>query len=367
MTTIPAEKPVIKAIDLFCGAGGLTHGLLKSKIPVVAGFDVDPDCKYAYEYNNKIPYIEKDVAELTGEQLKKYYEGANITVLAGCAPCQPFSSYTNNKDERKDWGLVKSFARLIEEVQPTIVTMENVPGLAHHKVYQEFKEVLSRNGYYFDIKERLFCPEYGIPQRRTRFVLLASKLGEIKLISPTHKKGNFKIVKQVIENLEAIKAGEISKKDPLHQAVNLGELNLRRIRSSVPGGSWRNDWSDDLKPDCYKKKTGESYGSVYGRMRWDEPAPTMTTQCFGYGNGRFGHPSQDRAISLREAALFQTFPKGYRFTKPKEKINISKVGRMIGNAVPVDLGKVVGKSIVKHLSQFRLEECNYDWSSRENS
>ncbi len=136
--------------------------------------------------------------------------------------------------------------------------------------------------------------------------------------------------------------------DSLHHACRLSALNLRRIRVSTPGGTWR-DWDQSLLANCHRKKTGETYPSVYGRMEWDAPSPTITTQCFGYGNGRFGHPEQDRAITLREAAILQTFPDSYKFLPEGEKVKFSLLGRLIGNAVPVRLGEVIAETFRKHV------------------
>ena len=126
---------------------------------------------------------------------------------------------------------------------------------------------------------------------------------------------------------------------------------MSRIKASRPGGTWR-DWPPDLQAACHQKKSGETYPSVYGRMAWDDVAPTITTQCFGYGSGRFGHPEQDRAISLREAAMLQTFPRRYKFVEPNDPVRFSKFGRLIGNAVPVRLGQHIGRSILEHAMEY---------------
>lgn len=179
-------------------------------------------------------------------------------------------------------------------------------------------------------------------------MLFASKFGEIEIVAATHSPDQYRTVRDAIGHLEPLEAGQTSEKDPLHRASRLSELNLRRIRASVPGGTWR-DWDDELVAGCHKKESGRGYASVYGRMQWDEPSPTITAQCYGFGNGRFGHPEQDRAISLREAALLQTFPEDYQFVPPEDPHYITVIGRLIGNAVPVDLGRVIAKSIKRHL------------------
>jgi len=233
--------------------------------------------------------------------------------------------------------------------------MENVPGLIYHRVFKDFVSNLERTDYdvHYEIVD---CAEYGIPQSRRRLVLLASKLGNIRLLTPKELRARKKTVRDAIGELPALMAGEAYIEDPLHQCCGLSPLNLQRIRASSAGGSWR-DWDEDMVADCHKRATGKTYGSVYGRMSWSEPAPTITTQFFGFGNGRFGHPEQDRALSLREGAMLQGFPKKYKFIPPGQVISKKSVGRLIGNAVPVGLAETIGKSIVVHLKE--VEGGNY--------
>lgn len=337
----------IEAVDLFCGVGGLTAGLIKSGIKVKAGYDIANECRFAYEHNNNAIFVHKDVAEVTASEISSWYSKGSVRLLAGCAPCQPFSTYNQGKDTSTDkkWPLLYHFSRLIREVNPELVTMENVPEVIKHKVYQDFISELINQGYSIFAQE-VSCVDYGIPQTRKRHVVLASKLGKVSLIPKTHEKPV--TVLDTIGDLEELKAGEISQADPLHKAARLSDINLKRIQVSQPGGSWR-DWPEELRADCHKKDSGRSYPSVYGRMEWDKPAPTMTTLCYGFGNGRFGHPVQDRGISLREAALLQTFPKNYQFAESNKLSTFKSVGRMIGNAVPVRLGEVIGLSLRSHL------------------
>lgn len=341
----------IAAIDLFCGAGGLTHGLIKQSVVVKAGFDIDPVCQYAFEHNNNAPFVLKDVATVTGEEIKAFFKANEITVLAGCAPCQPFSKYTQGTDTTKDkkWPMLYEFARIIEEVLPDVVTMENVPQVKKHKVYKDFEKKLEELDYHVS-SHVVFCPDYGIPQTRHRLVLLASRLGPIELIKPTRKPENYKTVKQTIGKLPAVKHGTGNQNDPLHVASRLSETNFKRIKASKPDGSWL-DWDENLVADCHKKEGRATYRSVYGRMSWNKPSPTITTQFVGFGNGRFGHPIQDRAITLREGALLQTFPKSYKFVEPGNKVYMKHLATMIGNAVPVKLGEVIGKSIKRHVEE----------------
>lgn len=345
----------IKVIDLFCGIGGLTHGLIKEGLDVVAGVDNDSTCKFGYEYNNKTEFIHMDILKVNGKQIDKLFgpRKETVRVLAGCAPCQPFSKLNLKEVTEKQLEPLGKFAQLIAEIKPDIVSMENVAGLADVKkypVFQNFIDTLKKNGYKYKY-EVVDVSEYGVPQRRRRLVLLASRFGEIELIKRTHKNKRL-TVRDVIKDLEPIKDGEVSKKDSLHRARKLAPINLKRIKATPHDGGNSDSWSEDLVLTCHKKDSGKTYsGTVYGRMKWDEPAPTMTTQCVGIGNGRFGHPQQDRAISLREAAMFQTFPNDYQFVPAGEPIVIARVAKFIGNAVPVRLGSVIGKSIKQHVNQ----------------
>lgn len=340
----------IEAVDLFCGVGGLTHGLSLGGVLVRAGVDVDPACRFPYESNNSAVFLEEDVKTLSGQKVLSLFKGKKLRLLAGCAPCQPFSTYSRGGRRRNgnnDWELVGSFGRLIKEVQPDLVTMENVPQVEHHPVFQDFLRDLAGYHVTWGVVE---CAAIGVPQTRKRFVLLASKLGPEGLSIPVsqHRKVT---VRETIGHLPAVFAGEPHKKDPLHAAPRLSAINMERIRASRPGGTWR-EWRPGLRAACHRKATGDTYPSVYGRMSWDQPGPTMTTQCFGYGNGRFGHPEQDRAITLREAAMLQTFPADYRFLPAGEKARFNFLGRLIGNAVPVRLGEVIAEALHAHVALY---------------
>jgi len=340
----------VNIVDLFCGIGGLSYGLNKEGLNVVAGYDLDATCKYPYEANNDSVFINEDINNIAGNDLKVHYKNCDVKVLVGCAPCQPFSTYSFKSEDKKKWQLLYQFSRIVNELQPDIISMENVPRLANFRkepIFGNFLDNLSKNGYSYSYKI-VNCSDYGIPQFRRRLVLLASKFGNIDLIPETHKTDNYRTVEKAIGSLEHLKSGEVSAKDPLHRASKLSELNLKRIRQSKPGGTWK-DWDESLLLDCHKKDTGKTYVSVYGRMSWNKPSPTITTHCTGLGNGRFGHPEQDRAITLREAAILQSFPKKYKFVKKGKPYNKRTLSIHIGNAVPVKLGQVIGKSIINHL------------------
>lgn len=354
-----AKKSDIKVVDLFCGVGGLTHGLVLEGLDVVAGVDNDETCRFAFEHNNASKFIYKDVAEFSAQELKNLYADAPVKVLVGCAPCQPFSSMNHAKNPTKDrkrrWQPLFHFMQLIKSTRPDVVSMENVAELANKKkypVFAKFLEVLNDEGYKVSYRV-VDVSRYGVPQRRKRLVLLASRHGEISLIPETHEKDNPVTVQETIGHLPRIKDGQAHKDDPLHWASKLSDTNKKRIAATPRGGSAK-DWSKELVPDCYSRDSGRGYMStVYGRMRLKDASPTMTTHCTTLGAGRYGHPTQNRAISLREAALLQSFPATYEFEEP-EKISMVRIARHIGNAVPVTLGRAIGKSIKKHLQDHQL-------------
>ena len=344
-------------IDLFCGAGGLSYGFREEGFAVVAGIDADETCRHAYEANIQAPFLRKDVSSLTGACLKELFLSRKHSVLVGCAPCQPFSTY-NQKNDDPNWKLLGDFGRLIAESQPDVVSMENVPRLLNFRdgaVFRDFTDTLRSAGYdvVFDV---LFGPDYGLAQTRSRLVLLASRHGPIDLPEPTHQ-NDHRTVEMEIGRLPALGAGGSDREDRLHRASRLSEINVRRIRASKPGGTWR-DWPKDLVAQCHRADAGRGYSSVYGRMWPDRPAPTITTQFYGFGNGRFGHPSQDRALSLREGAMLQGFPKDYEFVPDNEDISFKNVGRMIGNAVPVPLARAIARTVRDHLAELPAEVAN---------
>jgi DNA (cytosine-5)-methyltransferase 1 len=321
----------IVAVDMFCGAAGLSYGLQKSGISVGLGVDLDEDCQWVYEHNIDAEFLQADVAELKPAQLRKYLPRSSYTLVAGCAPCQRFSKYTQKvaRADRQRWRLVDSFGRLADELRPDILTIVNAGYHIWHSVVD--------------------CHDYGTPQTRRRLVLLASRLGPIKLLSPSALNIRKKTVRDAIAGLPVLRAGSRNPRDALHRSQALSEINMRRMLASTPGKTWR-EWPEELVLKCHAKKSGKGYSSVYGRMEWDKPAPTITTNVYNYGSGRFGHPTQARTISLREAALLQTFPRHYKFTGRKNALDFRSLSRLIGNAVPVALGRAIGKSIVHHVN-----------------
>ena len=339
----------IDAVDLFCGAGGLSYGLQKTGIFVRGGLDFDPKCETPFTANIQgAKFFLEDITKTEATKLSKLYRKNSLKLLAGCAPCQPFSNLRNGTTKSKSdkWPLLNEFSRLVDEIRPDFVTMENVPQLKKQSIFSDFLETLKALGYQVSSKV-VDAAEYGVPQRRNRLVLLASLHGPIRLLSPEEIGVEKKTIRDAIGQLPTLKAGETNKTDPLHKARALSVLNLERIRASRPGGTWE-DWPDHLKLECHKKDSGSTFKSVYGRMQWDLPSGTITTQSSNVGTGRFGHPVQDRALSLRELAILQSFPSDYVFTLNNSDIEFAPIGRLIGNAVPVDLGYAVGRSINQH-------------------
>lgn len=336
-------------IDIFCGIGGLAYGFYLEGFKIIAGIDSDSSCKCAFEKNNRAVFIEEDISKLESASVADLFPKNIPNVLIGCAPCQPFSSYTNklNEKDKRQWSLLESFGRLVKDIQPSVITMENVPSLGTKSIFKEFIQMLNYSNYFVSLSN-VNAQEYGVPQQRLRLVLLASKYGEVDLIPPTHTPEEYVTVRDAIGYLPPIGAGETHIDDPMHKSSNMSSLNKKRIKSSVPGGTWQ-DWNEDLLAVCHKKCSGRSYYNVYGRMEWDKISPTITTQFIGFGNGRFGHPEQDRALSIREGALLQTFPRDYEFVEWGTDYYITQVAKHIGNAVPVNLARAIAKSIRNHL------------------
>jgi DNA (cytosine-5)-methyltransferase 1 len=340
------SRPRIAAVDVFCGAAGLSLGLKGSGIKIAAGIDLDPACRFPFEENIEAPFVEADVTALHPNTVGDLFGTSTIRVLAGCAPCQPFSGYTTRRrsiDGR--WQLLLQFLRFAQDLRPEVVTMENVPRLVHLPLWRQFVAGLEACGYR-TAWSVLDAADYGVPQNRRRVVLLASLLGDIGL--PKSERGKIVTVRTAIGSLPPTEAGQPGDPDPLHTARALTARNLRRIRLSRPAGTWR-EWPKRIRAVCHSGEKGRTYPSVYGRMSWDRPAPTITTQFYGFGNGRFGHPDQDRAITLREGSILQSFPLDFKFAPLDGRVNFRVFGRLIGNAVPPALGRAIGNAIVQHI------------------
>lgn len=340
----------ISAVDLFCGVGGLSYGLRRSGIHIAAGLDLDPACAYPFRANIRAPFHNQDIRDLTaGELAAMWPVNTDVRVLAGCAPCQPFSSYRRGMDtsQERQWPLVEEMRRLVEKTMPDVVTMENVPRIVNASIFESFVSGLQELGYHVDAK-LCYCPTYGVPQHRRRLVLLGSRLGEITVPKGTIGPAQYATVRQAIHDLPPVKHGQTDPSDRLHKSRTLTKINLQRIRKSTPGGTWE-DWPEELRAPCHRKASGSTFRNVYARMVWDEPSPTITTMAYNFGTGRFGHPEQDRALTLREAANLQSFPPDYKFVAPEDPVQLAPLGRLIGNAVPPRLAEAIGTSIVEHV------------------
>jgi DNA (cytosine-5)-methyltransferase 1 len=340
------------AVDLFCGAGGLSYGLQQAGVTVAAGIDIDPACEYPFEANIESPFLKLDIREVTADHLRRLWRRSRFRLLAGCAPCQPFSMYRRGQDTsaEEQWSLLGEFGRLVTETNPEMVTMENVPRIVSARVFREFVNLLVESGYHVDYRS---CngANYGLAQRRSRLVLVASMLGPIKARPRPVSDAAQRTVRDEIGGLPPLRSGESDPNDPLHRTRSLSDINLKRIRVSTPGGTWE-QWPDELRAPCHRKPSGATFRNVYARMEWDKPAPTITTLAHNFGTGRFGHPEQDRCISLREAAMLQGFPNAYRFVPPEAPVRMGRLGRLIGNAVPPPLARAVGRTLVEHVETY---------------
>ena len=337
----------LQAIDLFCGAGGLTRGLLDAGIKVLGGYDADETCLRSYEHNNPgSKFFAKDVRSLTGQELRKLAKRKSFSdfLLAGCAPCQPFSQQIKNGECRSDGTLLGEFGRLVEDILPGYVLMENVPGIAKVKgnsTFKRFLKLLDANGYKV-IYGIVDAKRYGVPQRRRRLVLIAARNGTPSLPPAMFGVGRtpLKTVRQAIGHFPAIRAGQRHSELSNHVAATITPVNMERLKHTPHDGGDRRSWPKRLVLDCHSGEY-EGHTDVYGRMAWDEPAPTLTARCHSISNGRYGHPEQDRAITLREAAALQSFPDGYEFFGSNKHI-----AQQIGNAVPVRLAESLGRHIL---------------------
>lgn len=338
---------MIKAIDFFCGAGGLTRGLLDAGIQVLAGVDNDDSLKQTYEHNNKPSrFISKSIKDIDIGQLRTELgiQTSDIVLYAACTPCQPFSTLNKLKGEDNRKFLLLAFAKLVKECPPDFILVENVPGLnnAYGKaVYEKFLATLAEVGF---VPERtdaalLDAQNFGVPQVRKRFILVSSRRTAIKLPEPTSE--NRPTVRDYLSRFPVLKDGEESSEYRNHIARKLKEHHAR-IVSAVPknGGSRRDIGDTSILLACHQKNPNV-HKDVFGRMSWDGPAPTLTCRCTDVYCGRFIHPEQDRGISLREAAALQTFADTYEFFG-----NFQRVARQIGNAVPVKLAERLGGSIM---------------------
>ena len=346
----------MQVIDFFSGCGGASEGFRQAGFEVLLGLDNDPDASKTYSLNfPNAFFIAKDITDVSAPQVQELLKGKlkKPLLFTACAPCQPFSSQNKLKNSRDSrFSLLNETHRFIKALQPDYIVIENVPGIQavdkqKEGPFGQFLGLLNELSYSFEYSVTQ-SQNYGVPQKRKRLVLIATKHGEIDL--PPHTHGEellpFKTVRDTISDFSMLQQGEVDSNDPLHTAAKMEPKNLERIRHTPEGGD-RRDWPTYLLNPAHKSYTGHT--DTYGRMRWDALAPTLTTKCHSYSNGRFGHPDtrQNRAISLREASLLQTFPYSYQFFGSK-----GSIARQIGNAVPCQLAKAFGLHIKAHHKKF---------------
>lgn len=339
------KKP--KAFDCFAGCGGMTQGFKKAGYDVIGAIEIDADAVGVYQANHKrVLTWSKDIREVSAEEVLEALglRKGQLDLLGGCPPCQGFSTlrtFNGNRWTRdKQNDLIFEFQRLVLGIKPKRVMMENVPGLIRNSRLKKFRTALVRAGY--EVKaEVLNVAHFGVPQRRRRMVLLASRVSPVEFAKPT------KLIRTVRDAIAALPIAG-SSGDALHDLPeNRSHKVVARIRSVPPNGGSRTSLPGPLQLDCHKTSSG--FKDVYGRMAWNEPAPTITTGCFNPSKGRFLHPEANRAITMREAALLQSFPKSYKFPATLGKV---KVAKMIGNALPP-------KFIERHAAQLLTTgECS---------
>ena len=365
----------IKAIDLFSGCGGVSIGLTKAGFDVACAVEIDEAAVKAYKNYyllKNVNVIQNDICKLSGEDILKAgnISRDEIYLLAGCPPCQKFSmqNRVNNSDESKIdevKKLLMEYKRIIKEIYPPFVLMENVPGIRSSYSGRIIKEFISElENVNAPMKERykvvydvVNAADYGVPQLRKRFVLhairydiyevLQSKGRDISLPETTHSKDGkggkkrWVTVREIFEGLPKISAGERYNDNIIknHYCANLSDINIERMQIIRANGGTRTALPEHLVLKCHKKYNG--HADVYGIMNPDAPAPTMTGGCLSYSKGRFGHPFEDRAISVREAARLQTFPDDYVFGE-----SLTKSALEIGNAVPIKLVEASGQALL---------------------
>lgn len=347
------KKNNLQAVDFFCSGGGMSFGLQQAGIDVIAGVDFDLDCKETYEANIKgAKYILVDVKKLKEKDLLKEInikKNDDNLIFVGCSPCQYWTIIrTDKKKSQKSKNLLYEFHRFIKYYNPGYIVVENVPGILNkHKEsgLDKFVKDLEKQGYTVHY-EIVNLNKYGIPETRKRFSLIANRITN-KKIFPMPNNSCPTVVDFIGEKngFSKISAGHKDNTDFIHTVAGLSDINIKRLKLTPKNGGTRQVWANtDLQIDAYRKKGNISFNDTYGRMSWNKPAPTITTKFFSISNGRFAHPEENRAISLREGATLQTFPKTYKFIGN----SIATIARMIGNAVPPFFAKQIGKTIIKN-------------------
>jgi len=332
------------SIDLFSGVGGLSEGLRQAGFNTQYAFEIDELASNAYSMNHKkVKVITKDIRDVELQQIKDSLKGETIHLLAGCPPCQGFSSIRRLnraepvKDERNS--LINEYVRFVEELKPYTFMLENVPGLSLSPDFENAVKTLRKSGYDHIIHKTVNVKDYGVPQNRKRLVMVGSRLGPIEIAKPINKKVS---VREKIGNLPKPEDSN----DYFHKIYPIHTKRIQELIHDIPhnGGS-RKDLGENRQLKCHRKEN-VGFNDVYGRLRWDDYSTTITGGCLNPSKGRFLHPEQNRCISAREAALLQSFPINYKFPT---NVPISKIALMIGNALPPEFCRIQAENIKEHL------------------
>jgi DNA (cytosine-5)-methyltransferase 1 len=335
------------SMDIFSGVGGLTEGLRQAGFNTKIALEIDKNASRAYSLNHiNTTVITKDIRKVEPEEIRKVLQGDEIHLLAGCPPCQGFSSIRrlNRKkpvaDKRNS--LINEYVRFIEQFMPYTFMLENVPGLASNRLFKKAKKKLEEELYYKMDVQIVNVKDYGVPQNRKRLVMIGSRLGPIKIAEANNKKVT---VRECIGNLPLPE----NSNDLLHKMFPHHTKEIEKLIKDIPhdGGS-RKDLGKDRQLACHRKDN-IGFWDVYGRLRWDDYSSTITGGCLNPSKGRFLHPEQDRCISAREASLLQSFPMDYKFPTDIARSNIAL---MIGNALPPIFSYYQAINIKNHLLKY---------------
>ncbi|KUI97928.1 DNA cytosine methyltransferase [Vibrio sp. MEBiC08052] len=346
----------IRVFDFFSGCGGTSRGFQQAGLELTLALDFDADAANTFRLNfPQVTFLEGDIRGVAEENIADKVESIRGPKLfCGCAPCQPFSKQNTVRPENDNRVmLLAEFQRFVERYQPEYIFLENVPGIrTSTKVnpLEGFQKTLGDMAYFTD-SAIIAAQDYGVPQRRRRWVLIGSRLDEVSIPAATHGENTnrrYVTVRDTIARFPAIAAGGEHPTIPNHRAARLSELNLLRL-AHTPPEQGRENWPAHLQLECHRDYNGHS--DVYGRMRWENVATGLTTRCISLSNGRFGHPEQHRAISVREAAAIQTFPDDFIFTG-----SLNAQAKQIGNAVPVRMAQVFGEYFIAHYNQYRIRD-----------